>query len=154
MTAPLRLVTSLPEEAAFELLLGGVLGRSHRFALELVGDAETAARLIQEGAMTAFRAVRRDGRLPVDFPLWFLRILSDVFLARFASATPASPVGDTAEVIAAFQTLPPRDRLVNALYFAADLTYDDMARLLGLPVAVVRARLHRGRRTLLRLVGA
>jgi DNA-directed RNA polymerase specialized sigma24 family protein len=153
MTAPLRLVTSLPEEAAFELLLGGVLGRSHRFALELVGDAETAARLIQEGAMTAFRTVRRGG-LPVDFPLWFLRILSDVFLARFASATPARPMGDTAEVIGAFQAMPPRDRLVNALYFAADLTYDDMARLLGLPVAVVRARLHRGRRVLLRLVGA
>ena len=159
MSAPLRVVAS--EGDSLEHLLTGVLDQSHRFALELVGDEETAVRLMQEGASAAQRAIRRDG-LPAESLTWFLRILGDVFLARFAGASPAGAsvdsgvavrTDDAAGVLAAFQELAPRDRLVNALYFAADLGYEEMARVLGLPVAVVRARLHRGRRTLLRLVG-
>ena len=58
MSAPLRVVVS--EGNSLEHLLTGVLDRSHRFALELVGDEETAVRLMQEGALVAQRAIRRD----------------------------------------------------------------------------------------------
>ena len=152
MAAPLRLIT--PEHAGFERLLGSVLRQSHCFALQLVGDRETAELLLQQGAGAALGALRRE-EAPADFRLWFLRILADVFQARYTSRPGwrGAAVGTAGgEVTAAFQELPPDERLANALYFAADLRYAEIAWVLRVPVPVVRARLHRGRRALLHLV--
>jgi DNA-directed RNA polymerase specialized sigma24 family protein len=152
MTAPLRLIT--PEEVPFERLLGGVLRRSHCFALQLAGDRDAAELLLRDAAAAALDALRREAA-PADFGLWFLRIVAERYQARYAD--PRSVTGSTSDdddVTAAFQELSPDDRVVNALYFAADLRYAEIAWVLSLPVSVVRERLHRGRRRLLRLVAA
>ncbi len=48
----------------------------------------------------------------------------------------------------AIGTLPEEFRIVCALYFIEDFSYEEIARILGKPVGTVRSRLHRGRRIL------
>jgi len=53
-------------------------------------------------------------------------------------------------VATALASLPEEDRLVVTLYFLRDLSYRDVAAVVGLPVGTLRSRLHRARRRLQR----
>jgi RNA polymerase sigma-70 factor (ECF subfamily) len=55
---------------------------------------------------------------------------------------------DTAEVTTAIEALPDEYRMVTALYFVQDLSYQEIADVLECPVGTVRSRLHRGRKML------
>lgn len=52
------------------------------------------------------------------------------------------------EVADALHALPEEFRTVCTLYFLDDLSYQEIAETLGVPVGTVRSRLHRGRRML------
>jgi RNA polymerase sigma-70 factor (ECF subfamily) len=52
------------------------------------------------------------------------------------------------QVATAVATLPEDYRVVAALYFMQDFSYQEIADILGCPVGTVRSRLHRGRRIL------
>ncbi len=54
------------------------------------------------------------------------------------------------QVAAAVDALPDEFRAVAALYFLQDLSYQEIADVLGIPVGTVRSRLHRGRALLQR----
>lgn len=54
----------------------------------------------------------------------------------------------TDDVAAALEALPHEFRAVCTLYFMEDLSYQEIAGILGIPVGTVRSRLHRGRRML------
>jgi RNA polymerase sigma-70 factor (ECF subfamily) len=56
----------------------------------------------------------------------------------------------TERVIEALDALPLEHRMVAALYFIQDLSYQEIADVLGIPVGTVRSRLHRGRKMLQR----
>jgi len=66
----------------------------------------------------------------------------------------ADPLGDTIarttadEVAAALASLPDDYRTVCTLYFMDDLSYQEIADIVGIPVGTVRSRLHRGRKLL------
>ncbi len=49
---------------------------------------------------------------------------------------------------AAIEQLPEEYRVVSTLYFMEDLTYVQIAEIVGCPVGTVRSRLHRGRKML------
>jgi RNA polymerase sigma-70 factor (ECF subfamily) len=55
---------------------------------------------------------------------------------------------DSEAVSRAVESLPDEYRVVATLYFMQDLQYQDIARILEVPVGTVRSRLHRGRRLL------
>jgi len=55
-----------------------------------------------------------------------------------------------AEVDEALQSLPEEFRVVATLYFMEDLSYEEIAEIVGVPLGTVRSRLHRGRRLLQR----
>jgi RNA polymerase sigma-70 factor, ECF subfamily len=55
---------------------------------------------------------------------------------------------DTERVSAAIEELPEEYRVVSVLYFMEDLSYQQIADILGCPVGTVRSRLHRGRKML------
>jgi RNA polymerase sigma-70 factor (ECF subfamily) len=57
---------------------------------------------------------------------------------------------DTEQVTRALDQLPEEYRAVATLYFIEDLTYEEIADILGVPIGTVRSRLHRGRRLLQR----
>lgn len=55
---------------------------------------------------------------------------------------------DTELVAAALDALPEEYRGVAALYFTQDLSYQEIAEVLDVPIGTVRSRLHRARRML------
>jgi RNA polymerase sigma-70 factor (ECF subfamily) len=56
----------------------------------------------------------------------------------------------TEQVMAAIAALPGEFRVVATLYFVDDMSYQEMAGVLGCPTGTVRSRLHRARRMLQR----
>jgi RNA polymerase sigma-70 factor, ECF subfamily len=54
----------------------------------------------------------------------------------------------TERVVRALRRLPADYRVVCTLYFMADLSYEEIARVMEYPVGTVRARLHRSRKML------
>ena len=67
------------------------------------------------------------------------------------SADPASLVLQelsTEQMVAAISALPEDYRVVAALYFMEELSYQEIADILDCPVGTVRSRLHRGRKLL------
>ena len=56
----------------------------------------------------------------------------------------------TERITAALEELPEEYRVVASMYFEEDMAYQDIARVLDIPVGTVRSRLHRGRKLLQR----
>jgi len=54
----------------------------------------------------------------------------------------------TERVVTALRRLPADYRVLGTLYFMADLSYEEIARVMECPLGTVRARLHRARRML------
>jgi RNA polymerase sigma-70 factor (ECF subfamily) len=52
------------------------------------------------------------------------------------------------DVARALASLPDEYRTVATLYFLDDLSYQEIADILGVPIGTVRSRLHRGRQML------
>jgi len=139
--------------ATFEDLLAGVVGTAYQLALSLTGQPSAAGALVEEAALKAFHAPKGFG-LDVDFRGWFLGVLTDVFLTRCPEPDPAAAApaldGTTEEIVRAIRALPIDLRIVTAIYFTEDLRYEEIGAVLDLPVATVRSRLHRGRRSVMR----
>ena len=55
---------------------------------------------------------------------------------------------DTEAVGRSIEALPEEYRVVAALYFMEEFSYQEIADMVGCPVGTVRSRLHRGRRML------
>lgn len=55
---------------------------------------------------------------------------------------------ETEQVAAAIRALPPEFRTVATLHFLEDLSYQEIADIVGCPIGTVRSRLHRGRKLL------
>jgi RNA polymerase sigma-70 factor (ECF subfamily) len=55
---------------------------------------------------------------------------------------------DSEQVGRAVEELPDEYRAVATLYFMQDLSYQEIAEVLSVPVGTVRSRLHRGRKML------
>ncbi len=55
---------------------------------------------------------------------------------------------DEEQIAAAIAALPPEFRVVTALYFIDDMSYEEIAAIVDCPIGTVRSRLHRGRRML------
>jgi RNA polymerase sigma-70 factor (ECF subfamily) len=103
-----------------------------------------------------YSRVRRASRRPQQVTL---DALPDLYLYRKLGAhTPSADDADPAqallrdldvtEVRRAIEDLPDEFRTVAALYFAEDLSYRQIAEVVGCPVGTVRSRLHRGRKML------
>jgi RNA polymerase sigma-70 factor (ECF subfamily) len=139
--------------ATFEDLLAGVVSTAYQLALSLTGQPSAAGALVEEAALKAFHAPKGFG-LDVDFRGWFLGVLTDVFLTRCPEPDPAAAApaldGTTEEIVRAIRALPIDLRIVTAIYFTEDLRYEEIGAVLDLPVATVRSRLHRGRRSVMR----
>jgi len=139
--------------ATFENSLGGVLRTAYQVALSFTGQPGVAETLVEEAALQAFRASSVLGP-GADFKVWFLGILTDIFLTRCPEADPAAAApaldGTAEEIVRAIRDLPIELRVVTAIYFTDDLRYEEIGAVLDLSVAAVRSRLHRGRRCVMR----
>jgi RNA polymerase sigma factor (sigma-70 family) len=143
----------------------------YNYCFRRVGDWSAAEDLLSVVFLEAWR--RRDKELPPGKVLpWLYGIATNVVrnrrrserryraaLARVPSARPEDDFGDDADVrldderrmrdaLALLKTLPRGQQDVFVLCAWGDLSYEDAAFALGVPVGTVRSRLSRARRSL------
>ncbi len=136
-------------------------------AVALTGDREGAQDLVQDTMVKAF--VRWDRLAGLDRPgAWCHHVLVNAcrsrlrrrfterrYLARLRREEPSSaePSADTIAFWTAVRKLPTRPRTVVALYFGADLTSVEIAKVLDMPEGTVRNDLAVARRYVMGALG-
>ncbi len=157
------------DRTAFEELVAHCQPRLHGFLWKMVADREKANELAQEVWMDVFRDLPKLVN-PAAFQPWLYRIArnrvfrmlrrrdytinsladADVPAADDASITFDS---DDAEVVhAALAQLPPQHREVVVLRFIENLSYQDIAGVVGCQVGTVKSRLYKAKRMLRKIL--
>ncbi|MGD0381532.1 MAG: RNA polymerase sigma factor [Acidimicrobiales bacterium] len=170
------MAASLHDPQQFALIFDRHARAVHRYVAfrANLGDVDD---VVSEAFLTAFRTRARYDRAYDSALPWLLGIATHVLnhhrrsegrrLTRLRAAaqapetefdlaeTVAAGVDDAAEterVARALARLDDRYRDILLLAAGADLTYDEIARALGIPIGTVRSRLARGRRRLRELL--
>lgn len=150
--------------------LGALLPRLRRFAHALTDQPEDADDLVQ---LALERAVQRIGAFERDRPLdsWLMAIMRNAWIDEvrsrqrghqlFVDASWAEQVGEDTMtkqvaglvVAGAMQRLSADQRMAVALVLVEGLSYQEAARLLGVPLGTLTSRLARARATLQALLG-
>ena len=142
--------------------------RLRRYARALTGNSSAADDLVQDALERALvkQALWREGS---DLRAWLFTIMHNVFInqVRSAAARRTVPLDDVAaellspqqadrleirDLDAAMQTLPDEQRAVVLLVGLEQMTYDEAAIVLDVPIGTVMSRLSRGRERLRRLM--
>ena len=140
----------------------------YRLAYRLTGQVADAEDLTQEVFLRVFRSL--DSYTPGTFAGWLHRITTNLFLdqVRRKARNKTSALGEydadvpraaradepergfeignlDVDVQVALDELPPEYRAAVVLRDIEDLTYDEIADVLGISLGTVRSRIHRGR---------
>ena len=149
-------------------LLVGHIPDLRRYARSLTGDAWAADDLVQdtlERALSRWLLRRADG----DVRAWLFTILRNLHVSRWRSecrrgtvdldeaALPGIAARQEAalevhDVLLAIDQLPEEQKSLLLLVGVEDFSYDDAARILGMPIGTVMSRLSRARQRLRSLV--
>lgn len=160
------------ERSEFDWMLEAEIPHLRRYARSLVGDASAADDLVQsclERAMRKWQLWRGHARLRS----WLFRMLYRVYLNQKRDArrhhetvsidAVAEPVGPgnagasvvaLHELMAGLAMLPTEQRDAITLLALEDLSYEDAAWVLSIPVGTLRSRVSRGREQLRRFQSA
>ena len=141
--------------------------RLRRYARALTGDSSAADDLVQDALERALvkQALWREG---TDLRAWLFTVMHNVFVNQVRSAVanrtvpmddmtselPQSQGTDRLEIRdldAALRALPEEQRAVVLLVGLEQMTYDEAAKVLDVPIGTVMSRLSRGRERLRRL---
>ena len=153
------------DEAAFAELVARYQPRLAYFVRRLVGDAHAADDVLQNVWLQAYTRLGqlRDARALV---VWLYRIARNAVLAALRrergweelTAEPAAPEGsdeagefsaaDAERIHAALGRLHPEHRAVLVLRFVENMTYEQIADVVGCPVGTVRSRIHYAKQAL------
>jgi RNA polymerase sigma-70 factor (ECF subfamily) len=147
----------------------------YRTALGITGDQDAAADLLQD---VFLRLHRFSGRLDPQLPIepWLYRMTTNLayswmknkrhwyqpledladWLIGKTDASPAEIIeknDEWVQVQQALTQLPLAQRIVVVLYYLDDLSMQEIAETLNVPVGTVKSRLHYGRRELKKKLG-
>jgi RNA polymerase sigma-70 factor (ECF subfamily) len=161
------IIASLDRPAAFDAVFERHVATVHAFAQRRIG-ADLAEDVTAETFARAFASRKRFDRDQSSARPWLLGIASNVMrrhwrterrrLAAYAKTLnddrPGSPPTEETAALAALARLPLRQREVVLLHAWGDLSYDEIARALDVPIGTVRSRLARARRSLTYVDGA
>ncbi|HUQ42605.1 MAG TPA: sigma-70 family RNA polymerase sigma factor [Candidatus Limnocylindrales bacterium] len=159
------------DNAAFASLVERYGGRVYNIALRITNDADAASDCAQEAFIRAYKALHQyDPNLP--FGPWIFRIATNTSLNHVqrwhAHETPVGDAGlpeslepdeagpeasalqreELDEVLAAMRELPPHYRAALTLRHLQQLSYQEVADSLGIPLGTVKTHLHRARAAL------
>ena len=146
--------------------------RLRRYARALTGDASAADDLVQDALERALlkQSLWREG---TDLRAWLFTVMHNIFInqVRSAAANRLVPIDDVAadafadahplqapdrleirDLDVALQALPEEQRAVVLLVGLEQMTYEEAARVLEVPIGTVMSRLSRGRERLRRLL--
>ncbi len=163
-----------PDRSAFEAEVLPQLDSLYRLALRLTTDPSRAEDLVQDTVLKAFRAWQRF-QPGTNIRSWLFTILRNTFIndyrrrqrepipmdleavephVVFKAAQDEDPEGTffsqivDAKVLDAIDALPEEFREVLVLSDIENLSYAEIAEVLGIPVGTVKSRLFRARRQL------
>jgi RNA polymerase sigma factor (sigma-70 family) len=146
-------------------LLEPLIPALRRYAFALLRDHDAADDLVQdtlERALSRWRLRRLDG----DLRAWLFTMQRNLFIndwrqrqrrgphaglddAALPGAAAQQEAGlEVQEVLAALDQLPEEQKSLLLLIGVEDFSYDDAARILGVPMGTVMSRLSRGRQKL------
>lgn len=166
---------SLADPEAFADLYDRHAPLIHRYAARRLG-AEAADDVVAETFLAAFRRRARYDLARPDARPWLYGIAANLIgkhrrsetrMLRAYARTGTDPLDDDADRVdarvsasacarplaGALAALPARDRDVLLLVAWADLTYEQVAEALSIPVGTVRSRLNRARRKVREALG-
>ena len=154
------------DDAAFAELVERFSPRIRYFLRKLLPSAHDAEDALQDVWLDVLRALPRLTD-PQALVAWLYRIARDRAFARLRKArrheqlrddsTVADATTDddsdfsaedAAQIHAALDTLPPEQREVLVLRFLEDMTYEQIAAVVGVSVGTVRSRLYYGKQSL------
>jgi len=161
------------DTGAFAGLVERYGGRVYNIALRITNDADAAADCAQETFIRAYRALHQyDPSLPLG--PWLYRIATNASLNHVqrwhahespVEELPERPEPDESgpeltairteelsEVLAAMRELPPHYRAALTLRHLQQLSYQEVADALGIPLGTVKTHLHRAKRRLRELL--
>jgi RNA polymerase sigma-70 factor (ECF subfamily) len=165
------------DQAAFAELVTRHQRYVYNLAYRLLQDADEAEDLAQEAFLRAWRGLA-SFRGEAKFTTWLYRIVTNLCYNRLASLRRelsdaavndvealACPVdGDPLSTVEAAErraflhrqiaTLPVRYRLVITLFYLQELSYQEIAHVLNLPLGTVKTHLYRARERLKRQLQA
>jgi RNA polymerase sigma-70 factor (ECF subfamily) len=144
-----------------------LIPRLRRYARALVGERSAADDLVQdtlERAWSKLHLYRRG----TDLRAWLFTVMHNVHVNRLRAARPADPLEDEMPELAqratqgdalmvrdlerAVAALPEGQRQVLLLVALEDLSYEETARVLEIPIGTVMSRLARAREKLRQLM--
>ncbi len=139
------------DQDSFALALEPLLPIAFRLAYAMLRHSEDAEDAVQEAAAQAWRK-RHTFRAGADPRPWFLAIVANecrmamrrnrpVMAALVESPAPASDEADSLR--RALARLDMNSRLVLVLRYYLDLSFEDVARTLGITSGAARVRVHR-----------
>lgn len=154
--------------ANFSALLWPQVPRLRRYARALTGDPTRADDLVQdtlERALTRGHLWRRDS----DLRAWLFTIMHNQFVNQVRASDALRDAADVADLMltdrgepgdvavlmdldAALARLPAEQREVLLLIGLEELSYQEAATVLGVPIGTVMSRLSRGRERLRRMM--
>jgi len=152
------------DETAFTEIVERYNTRLRYFLRKMLGDVHGVEDVLQEIWFDVFRGMSKLNHLGA-FSSWVYRIARDraarnlrkrhwtqSSLVELASDEANDSDGfsaeDAAHIHAALDEMPREQREVLVLRFLEEMTYDDMAQVVGCPVGTVRSRLHYAKRAL------
>ena len=150
--------------AAFRRLADSRLYESYKLANAIIGDPTESQDAVHDAVIAAWKAwpTLRD---QAKFDAWFARIVVNTCRNRLtkagrrrtadiaerpdaATADPSRQVHDREQLEQGLAQLKPDDRVLLALRYYRDLTLDDIATLLDIPIGTVKSRLSRAHQQL------
>ena len=140
-----------------------LIPRLRRYARALAGDRAAADDLVQdtlERAWSKFHLYRRG----TDLRAWLFTVMHNVYVNQLRAARPTAPLDEELpelsrppresdglmlrDLDAAIQRLPAEQREVLLLVALEDMSYEQTARTIGIPIGTVMSRLARAREKL------
>jgi RNA polymerase sigma-70 factor, ECF subfamily len=155
----LVLLAQTGDRAALEQLLRETYAPLHRYIVRLVGAA-LADDALQETSLQIFRKLRFL-REPAVFRPWAFRIASRIAFSHLKHAQRWQPLDDAppehfatpnpdfgeppdAGFLTLLESVSPASRAVLLLHYQHDLSLEEIAAILEIPIGTVKSRLHYG----------
>src|SRR3982750_3021470 len=140
-----------------------LIPRLRRYARALVGDRATADDLVQDTLERAWAKLHLYRR-GTDLRAWLFTVMHNVHVNRVRALRPVDPLDEEMPELAqpgtqsdallvrdldrAIARLPADQRSVLLLITLEEMSYDEVARTLGIPIGTVMSRLSRAREKL------
>ena len=141
----------------------GLIPRLRRYARALAGEKSAADDLVQDTLERAWAKLHLYRR-GTDLRAWMFTVMHNVYVNQLRAARPGVPLEDDMpelmrpareseplelrDLDRAIRRLPPEQREVLLLVVLEDMSYEEAARTLGIPIGTVMSRLARAREKL------